>query len=166
MAHLTESELARVADDSLEPASRAAIDAHLATCGDCRAAVETQALARRVLTARPITPVRDLSAAVRATLEAERPWIERLNWRRLSLRMAPVAAAVTIGALVLVITTDNATGNSPTAATSSVATEAARATDHKVVSALWSGEVNEDQLFALFLSARPDESLATYVQEK
>jgi hypothetical protein len=80
--------------------------------------------------------------------------------------MAPVAAAVTIGALVLVITTDNATGNSPTAATSSVATEAARATDHKVVSALWSGEVNEDQLFALFLSARPDESLATYVQEK
>lgn len=166
MAHLTESEFARVADDSLEPEPRAAIDAHLATCDDCRATVETQALARRVLIARPITPVRDLSAAVRATLEAERPWIERLNWRRLSLRMAPVAAAVTIGALILVITTDSATGNSPTAATSTVATEAARATDHKVVSALWSGEVNDDQLFALFLSARPDESLATYVQEK
>jgi len=167
MTHLTESEFVRAGDGT----AAARIHEHLAACDACRATVEAQSIARRVLAGRPIAPVRDLSASLRATLDAERPWIERLNWRRLSLRMAPVAAAVTIGALILVITADTASGPtvsgtpvSGTAAT--LSTDATRISDHKVVSALWPGEVNDDQLFALFLSARPEESLATYVQEK
>lgn len=155
MRHLTESEFVRVADGSLESGDVSALDvaAHVASCESCRAEVEAQLVARRALLARPIAPVRDLSAAIRATLDAERPWIERLNWRRLSLRVAPVAAALTIAALLLVRTPD-------------AATPAPQTAGHSVASALWSGEVTDDQLLALVLNARPDDALASYVQEK
>ena len=158
MTHLTEAQITHAADGSLESGEVSALDvaAHIASCDACRALVETQLVARRALLARPITPVRDLSAAIRATLEAERPWIERLNWRRLSLRVAPIAAALTLVALLLVRTAEPA---APVAAGST-------ATGHSVASALWSGEVNEDQLLTLVLSARPDDALSTYVQEK
>jgi len=164
MKHLTEAQITHAADGSLESGEVSALDvaAHIASCDACRALVETQLVARRALLARPITPVRDLSAAIRATLEAERPWIERLNWRRLSLRVAPIAAALTLLALFAVRTADSAAGRA--SETTVAATELAPATnDHTVASALWSGEVSEDQLLALFLSANPDESLSAYV---
>jgi len=92
MRHLTEAEFVHAADGSLGDAELAAIDAHLASCAECRAAIDAQTSAHRALAARAIEPVRDLSAAIRARLEADLPWIERLNWRRLSLRVAPIAA--------------------------------------------------------------------------
>lgn len=155
MTHATESQLARAADGSLDGAELAALNAHAAACDACRGKLDAQSAARRVLAARPIAPVRDLSAAIRATLEGERPWIERLNWRRLSFRAAPIAAALTVAALLLVRTAD--TGSNPAAAAT---------TGHSVASALWSGEVTDDQLLTLVLSARPDDALSTYVQEK
>ena len=146
MRHLTESEFLHAVDGSTEHA------AHLTACAVCRDQLAAQTAARRILVARPIDPARDLSAAIRATLEAERPWIEQLNWRRLSLRVAPIAAALTLVALFLVRTAD-------TTATPAEST----ATDHTVASALYSGEVSDDQLLSLFLSARPDDALSTYV---
>jgi hypothetical protein len=153
MRHLTEAEFARIADGSLDSGDVSALDlaAHVSSCTACRAEVDAQLAARRVLLTRPIAPVRDLSAAVRATLEAERPWIERLNWRRLSLRVAPVAAALSLVAFLVVSSADQ----------SGLADSAA--TDHTVASALWSGEVSDDQLLTLFLSAHPDDALSTYV---
>jgi predicted anti-sigma-YlaC factor YlaD len=159
MTHLTESQITHAADGSLGSDDVSALDvaAHIAACDACRALVDTQVAARRVLAARPILPVRDLSAAIRATLENERPWIERLNWRRLSLRVAPIAAALTLVALFVIRTADSAAVRSGDLA------ESATAVDHTVASALWSGEVSEDQLLTLFLSASPDDSLSTYV---
>lgn len=158
MAHLTEAQITHAADGSLESGEVSALDvaAHIASCDACRALVDAQLVARRALLARPITPVRDLSAAVRATLEAERPWIERLNWRRLSLRVAPVAAALTLVALFLARSAD----------TSAQVPASSPATGHSVASALWSGEVSDDQLLTLVLSAHPDDALSAYVQEK
>lgn len=155
MTHATESQIVRAADGSLDVAELAAFNAHVASCDACRTALDAQTAARRVLVARPIAPVRDLSASIRATLEAERPWIERLNWRRLSLRVAPVAAALTLVALFLVRTAD----------TASPAVETV-ATDPTVASALYSGEVSEEQLLSLLLSARPDDALSTYVNKE
>jgi hypothetical protein len=157
MTHLSESELLRLADAEAGHATGAEA-AHLAACAVCREAVETQRLMHATLAAQPIVPVRDLSAAIRATLEAETPWLERLNWRRLTLRLAPVAAALALMAILLV---ETGTPQTPPASASTPA-----ATAHTVATALFSGDVNEDQLLSLFLSARPDESLATYVQVK
>jgi hypothetical protein len=155
MTHLTEAQITHAADGSLESGDVSALDvaSHIASCEACREQVDAQIVARRALVARPIAPVRDLSAAIRAALEAERPWIERLNWRRFSLRVAPIAAALTLVALFLVRTAD----------TTAAAVDTASTTDHTVASALWSGEVSEDQLLSLILTASPDDSLSTYV---
>lgn len=152
MTHATESQIVRAADGSLEPDEQALVNAHVASCDACRDQLGAQTVARRVLVARPIAPVRDLSAAIRAALETERPWIERLNWRRLSLRMAPIAAALTLVALLLVRTADT-----------TLTSADASTTDHTVATALFSGEVDDDQLLTLFLSAHPDDALSTYV---
>jgi len=162
MTHLTESEFARAADDSLENNERDVM-AHLASCDVCRDQLEAQTVARRVLVARPITPVRDLSAAIRASLENERPWIERLNWRRLSLRVAPIAAALTLVALIIVQAADPAAVRT---ADTSITSADTSTSDPTVASALWSGEVDDDQLLSLFLNAHPDDALSTYVGSK
>ena len=162
MTHATESQIARAADGSLDDAELAAVNAHLASCDTCRGQLDAQTTARRVLAARPIAPVRDLSAAIRATLEAERPWIERLNWRRLSLRVAPIAAALTLVAMFVINAADSSAVRT---ADTTAATESAVA-DPTVASALYSGEVSEDQLLGLLLSARADESLSSYVNRE
>lgn len=164
MQHLTESQITHAADGSLESGDVSALDvaAHIASCETCRELVDAQIVARRALVSRPIVPVRDLSAAIRATLESERPWIERLNWRRLSLRVAPVAAALTLVALLVIRAADSAAVRTA----DTTAADTTSTTDHTVASALWSGEVSEDQLLSLMLNASPDDSLSTYVVSK
>ena len=118
--------------------------------------------ARAILMARPIMPVRDLSAAIRAQLEAEQPWIDRLNinWRMWSLRVAPVAAAL---AVVAVMTVRSVETSSTTTDTTSATITGDTATP--VVSALWSEGVSDDALLTLFLRARPDDDLANYASD-
>jgi anti-sigma factor RsiW len=157
MTHGFEHQIAQAADDSLAPEFRQALDVHLETCDACRVLLAEQREIRAVLMARPVVAVRDLSAAVRAALEAERPWMDRLNinWRVWSLRVAPLAAALTLIAVLLVRSGDSGAAGGDAVAPS-----------HTVASALWSGEVDDDQLVSLFLQARPDDPLSTYVQEK
>jgi predicted anti-sigma-YlaC factor YlaD len=158
MSHGFEHQIAQAADDSLAPELRRDLDAHLAGCDACRGLFDAQRDARAVLMARPIVPVRDLSASIRRTLEAERPWIDRLNinWRMWSLRVAPVAAALVVVAVLAVRTADSGTSATETAAVSSDSSAS-------VASALWSGDVSDDTLLTLFLRANPDDALANYV---
>ncbi len=152
--------IAQAADDSLSADQRRTLDAHLTLCADCRTLLAIQREMRALLMARPILPVRDLSAAIRATLEAEQPWIDRLNinWRVWSLRVAPVAAAIAVVAVLLIRAVDT-TSTSDIAATS---TE----TPASVASALWTGDVSEDTLVTLLLHANPEDALSNYVPEK
>lgn len=163
MSHHFEHDIAQAADDTLTPEKRHALDAHLVICDACRTLLAAQREARAALMARPIVAVRDLSAQIRHTLEAERSWIDRLNinWRVWSLRVAPVAAALGIVAVVLVRSVD-ATSVPTTVADATVTTTSDASAS--VVSALWTGEVSDDALFNLFLSASPDDALSNYVQ--
>lgn len=163
MSHGFEHDIALAADDSLDGDRQARLTAHLTTCGECRALLAEQRDVRAMLMARPVVAVRDLSAQIRATLEAERPWIDRLNinWRVWSLRVAPVAAALAIVAVVLVRSVDISTPG--TAAIDSTVATVATDDSQSVASALWSGEVSEDTLMSLFLRANPDDALSSYV---
>ena len=165
MNHGFEELIAQAADEALTPESRRALDAHLDTCGDCRALLVTQREARAILRARPIVPVRDLSAAIRARLEAEQSWIDRLNinWRMWSLRVAPIAAALVVVAVLSVRSFDASSSTSNAAATST--TDTASADSTPVVSALWSESMSDDALLTLFLRARPDDELANYATD-
>lgn len=163
MSHGFEHDIALAADDSLDADRQQRLMAHLATCDDCRALLTEQRDVRAMLMARPIVPVRDLSAQIRATLEAEQPWIDRLNinWRVWSLRVAPIAAALAIVAVVLVRSADATVQNVTLAADATVATTSDDS--QSVASALWSGDVSEETLMSLFLRANPDDALSTYV---
>ena len=159
MSHGFEHQIAQAADDSLAPELRRDLDAHLAGCDACRGLFDAQRDARALLMARPIVPVRDLSAAIRRTLEAERPWIDRLNinWRMWSLRVAPVAAALVVVAVLAVRTAESGASATDTAVVTSSDASAS------VASALWTGDISEDTLLTLFLRANPEDALANYV---
>jgi predicted anti-sigma-YlaC factor YlaD len=161
MTHVSEHDIVQAADNALAPDARRDVDAHLAACDTCRALFTAQREARALLMARPIVPVRDLSAGIRRTLEAERPWIDRLNinWRVWSLRVAPIAAVLVILATVAVRNADTVTG--AVTETPTVATAADPSTS--VASALWTNDVSDDTLLSLFLRANPDDALSSYV---
>jgi predicted anti-sigma-YlaC factor YlaD len=118
MTHGFEHQIAQAADGSLAPELRRALDAHLAGCDACRALLVEQREGRALLMGRPIVAVRDLSAGIRRTLEAERPWIDRLNinWRKWSLSTAPIAAALVVIALTLVRTMGSSAAETTAAA--------------------------------------------------
>ncbi len=90
--------IARCADGVLADADRARLDAHLASCADCRAAVEMQRDVAALLRARAPEPHLDLVSRVSARLDAEAGVFGLANWRAWTLGLAPVAAALMLAA--------------------------------------------------------------------
>ena len=95
--------LARAADGTLDAERAAGLAGHLEACADCRDALETQRAARALVAARPELPVpAGFAARVLAALpERHTPaagWLDALNWRAWTLRLAPVAGALFVGA--------------------------------------------------------------------
>lgn len=98
--------LARAADGTLDADRRAALALHVVACADCREALNAQHATRELLAARPDTPVPPgFATRVMANL-AERDagrvpgWLEAVNWQAWTLRLAPVAAALFVGAAI------------------------------------------------------------------
>ena len=97
--------LARAADGTLDAQRLAMLTGHLESCPDCRAALEVQRAARAAVAARPDRPVSPgFSARVMAALPERQPaaaalgWLDALNWRAWTLRLAPVAGVLFVGA--------------------------------------------------------------------
>ncbi len=110
--------LARAADGTLDAERGTVLDRHLDGCADCRDALGAQRAVRERLAARPAAPVPlGFATRVMATLPDtsrrawERParrepaaapagWLDALNWRAWTLRLAPVAGALFVGAVI------------------------------------------------------------------
>lgn len=104
--------LARAADAALDPQRREAVDRHVAGCAACREALDAQRTTRSALAARPDAAVRPgFVTRVMANLPAQDPaggsdeavapngdWIDLLNWRAWTIRLAPVAATLLLAA--------------------------------------------------------------------
>jgi anti-sigma factor RsiW len=85
--------IVRWSDGTLEGGARAALEAHLATCADCRAALETQRAVAAWLRSRPVDRVSDQFAAqLAARLDGDSGWFGIADWRVWTLRLTPVAA--------------------------------------------------------------------------
>lgn len=94
-------------DESLDAASRAQLDAHLARCADCRAALETQREVAGWLRSRPVDRVPDEFAArlsrrldEEARTDQSMPWLGIADWRVWTLRLAPLAALLLLFVLL------------------------------------------------------------------
>ncbi len=95
--------LVRAADETLEEADRARLDAHLAGCAACRAALANQRAARAVLLdLEPTDASPAFASRVMAALDAhEGNWLDARDFRRDAWRAAPVAAALLLAAYLV-----------------------------------------------------------------
>lgn len=95
--------LARAADVTLDAERNRALARHLQACADCRDALDAQRAMRKVLAGRSKTPVPlGFATRVMANLPAREPastagWLDALNWRAWTLRLAPLAGALFVG---------------------------------------------------------------------
>jgi anti-sigma factor RsiW len=80
-------------DEALDSAARARLDAHVRTCADCRAALDTQRNVAAWLRSRPADRVSERFAArLAARLDDASGWFGVADWRAWTLRLTPVAA--------------------------------------------------------------------------
>jgi len=85
--------IVRLSDGTLDGGARATLDAHLETCADCRAALETQRAVAAWLRSRPADRVSDQFAArLAARLDGDSGWLGIADWRVWTFRLTPVAA--------------------------------------------------------------------------
>jgi predicted anti-sigma-YlaC factor YlaD len=85
----------------VDPASRARLEAHAATCAGCRRALDEQAAVKRMLAdLSPVEVSRGFAARVRERVEQRPWWMPAGNWRLWTLRLAPIAALLTMLAWV------------------------------------------------------------------
>ena len=109
--------LARAADGTLDADRSAALALHLADCADCREALDAQRGMRVLLVERPAAPVPvGFATRVMANLPDADPepfarparrepataagWLDAVNWQAWTLRLAPVAGALFVGAAI------------------------------------------------------------------
>jgi hypothetical protein len=114
-------------EGTLDPSSRALLEAHAASCAGCRRALDEQTAVKRMLADLPPAAVsRGFAARVRERLEPRPWWMPAGNWRLWTLRLAPIAALLTILAWLPLQSdaTGSATTTAPVSALESWATAA------------------------------------------
>ncbi|MCC7042413.1 MAG: zf-HC2 domain-containing protein [Acidobacteria bacterium] len=94
--------LVRAADDSLDADGRARLDAHLPGCGACRAALDSQHIAYVALSSTfEVEPSLGFATRVVANVEPRDSWLDRLDFRRWTWRVSPIAAGLFLAAWVV-----------------------------------------------------------------
>ena len=149
--------LLRRLEGRLEPDEGQSLERHLEQCETCRETLDVQRRVAAVLSSRPVAEVPlGFAGRVMANLEPVPGWLDALNWRVWTFRLAPVAAALLVVA---------ALGFGPTEAAeplefSDLVAEWVVEEDAEglpAVSLLWQEEVTDDALLEAVLTADPDE---------
>ncbi len=135
------------------------LERHLEQCETCRESLEVQRRVATVLSSRPVAEVPPgFAGRVMANLAPVPGWLDVLNWRVWTFRLAPVAAALLVVA---------ALGFGPTEAAeplefSDLVAEWVVDEDAEglpAFSLLWQAEVTDDTLLEAVLTADSDEPL-------
>ena len=141
----------------LDPAGAERLEAHLDGCAACREAAGGQDDVAAVLSARPdAAPPLGFATRVMAHLDGPPTWLDVIDWRRWTVRLAPVAAALLVAAAV---------GLRPAEAVepiefSDLVTDwvgVDDAAESPALSLLWQDDVSDDALLEAVLTAGPDE---------
>lgn len=172
-----ESLLVRAADGALDAGRQAELDRHLAACAACREALDAQRSARALLAARPDAAVRPgFATRVMANLPAQDPagaldeagalaggaWLDLLNWRVWTIRLAPIAATLAVAAALGFGSATNGADEAAVTGEAIAFTDLAAewATDdgaNDAVTRLWQSEAvaeSDDLLLDLLLAGR------------
>jgi len=153
----TESLLARIADGALPDADRDALERHLATCPDCRAALDGQRLVATVLRGRPAaSPPPGLAARVADAIDRETDWLGVVNWRGWSVRLAPVAGGLLLAALLAGRTASTQPAPDLSALADAWAVGSADAS-LPATALFWQSDVSIDSLLVALLTTNADD---------
>ena len=149
--------LVRAADDALDADAHLRLDRHVATCAACREALIEQEAAHAALRAAPMARA-SAGFADRVMTELARPqtWFDVFDFRRLTWRLAPVAAGAAVAAYLAV-------GSMPS--TRAVNTNGSQGDGAPVSAALLSDGVGGADLVSLMLFASPDDDLSNALSE-
>ena len=99
--HEIESLVMRRLGGRLDGDAAAQLDRHLDECVSCRDTLDAQRAVAGVLAARPAAEVPlGFTTRVMAELEAVPGWLDLINWRIWTVRLAPVAAALVVVAVL------------------------------------------------------------------
>jgi anti-sigma factor RsiW len=144
--------LARLADGSGADVptvqERAELEAHLAECAECGAALEEQRLVSEILRSRPaLAPSAAFARRLASRLDDASGWLGILDWRTWTFRLAPVAVALAIAALFA------GTSSTPEASTATLdAWTRSVAEPSSVASAVWQEGTSSDALLETMLT--------------
>jgi len=149
--------IARRADESGEYGSDTALDRHVLGCADCRAALEEQREVVAVLRSRPVMAVSPTFAErLAARLDEASGWFGIADWRTWTIRVAPIAAALAL--IALLTSSSTHTPAIPTVQPSSPITidEWARSglDSSRISSMLWQREVSPESLLESMVTGR------------
>lgn len=140
--------LAAKADGSLDADRVRLLDRHLADCDGCRRALADQMRVHDALAATPMVHPREgFSTRVHGRLAATPGWLELADFRVWTLRIAPVAAAVALLAMLWAGPRSGGTSSGPSSATFSPASLAD-----------WSRNVSPNALLEAALRQGPGDS--------
>lgn len=159
----------RAVDDTISPADRATLDAHLSTCAACAEALADQRAMRTSLAALAAdTPVTHVGARVLATLRAEADsrtrdsWADLLDFRRWTWRLVPVALVMAMATAGVATSTAGAANTSdPTSTTGTVSSSTTGTTYSMASSVLLADDVSGADVLSLLLNASADQQVTS-----
>jgi anti-sigma factor RsiW len=150
--------IARAADGALADSDRARLDVHLDACPACRDALAAQVETRALLAARlPVEASPAFRVRVRQAIERDATpggLAELLDFRRWTWRLAPVAGAMALAAMLGI--SAQVPVSEPDAAVMT-----ASAADLPVSAALFSTNVSDESMLSLMLRASVDDTLGS-----
>jgi anti-sigma factor RsiW len=140
-------------DNRLDDRRRDAANRHLATCAACRDTAAAQTAVSNALASRPEGPVRpSFAARVSQRIARDAGWFGVADWRWLSLRLAPVAAALLVAAGIVI--ERQAQPPEDVSSSSVVETLAGGESDSlPVTSVLWQQDTTDDAVLLTVLAA-------------
>jgi anti-sigma factor RsiW len=106
--------IARLVDDpeGMGAEERRSLDAHLAACPSCRAALDDQRAVAAALSMRPASlPRAGFQSRVATRVDADQSWLPLANWRAWTVGLAPVAAGLLLVAWLTPSTSNSATSS-------------------------------------------------------
>ncbi len=152
--------LVREAEGRLDEGRRTELLAHLHRCSSCREALAAQREVASALRSRPdAQPSERFAARVAAAIGQQASWVTLADWRWLSMRVVPVAAALLLAAGILVERGQQqpAQQNSLSAVVETWAAGDAEQVPAPAV--LWEPDVSDESLLLTVLSSQPDAAI-------
>ena len=148
--------LAREDGGRLSLDQQRALSTHLVACTECQGVAHDQRMVAEILASRPDAQVSPgFADRVVSALDAQESWVLLADWRRWTLRLAPVAAGLALAAVLVPSTMIEASGPQLEQVTETLAL-GDREGETTMASLFWQPDVDPDTLLVVAVTGSAD----------